>query len=40
VIWITPFAAAVPYIAAAAGPFRISMLSISSGFRSFIREIV
>ena len=36
---ITPFAAAVPYNAAAEGPFTISMLSISSGLKSFIREI-
>ncbi len=36
--WITPFAAAVPYSADAAGPFRISMLSMSSGFRSSSRD--
>jgi hypothetical protein len=34
VICTTPFAAAVPYSAAAAGPLMISMSSMSSGFRS------
>ncbi len=33
----TPFAAAVPYSAAADGPFTISMFSISSGLMSLIR---
>src|SRR5829696_3758177 len=38
VIWMTPFDAAVPYSAAAAGPFTTSMLSISSGLMSLIRD--
>ncbi len=37
--WMTPFDASVPYNAAAAGPFRISIDSMSSGLRSLIREI-
>ena len=37
VITTTPFAAAVPYSAAADGPFTISMLSISSGLMSLTR---
>jgi hypothetical protein len=35
---MTPLEAAVPYSAAAAGPFTISILSISSGLMSFMRE--
>ncbi len=35
---MTPLAAAVPYSAEAAGPFRISMLSMSSGFRSSMAD--
>src|SRR5829696_2542895 len=38
VIWMTPFDAAVPYKAAAAGPFTTSMVSISSGLMSLIRD--
>src|SRR5256885_15929942 len=38
VIWMTPFAAAVPYCAAAAGPFRTSNVSISSGLMSLNRD--
>ena len=37
---MTPLAAAVPYSAEAAGPLITSMLSMSSPFRSSIREIV
>ena len=38
-IWITPAAASVPYSVAAAGPLMISRLSMSSGLKSFQREI-
>ena len=38
VTWSTPFAAAVPYSAAAAGPLMTSMLSMSSGLRSLMRD--
>jgi hypothetical protein len=37
VMTTTPFAAAVPYNAAADGPFTISMPSISSGLMSLAR---
>jgi hypothetical protein len=37
-ICTTPFAASVPYSAAADGPFTISMDSISSGLKSLMRE--
>src|SRR5437773_482961 len=37
-IWITPFAASVPYSAAADGPFTTSTDSQSSGFRSLRRD--
>ena len=40
VITSTPFAAAVPYSAEAAGPFRTSTFSISSGFMSVRRLAV
>src|SRR6202171_2571484 len=38
VICITPFAAAVPYCAAAAGPLRTSYVSTSSGLISLNRD--
>ena len=38
VTWSTPFDAAVPYSAAAAGPLMISMLSMSSGLMSLMRD--
>jgi hypothetical protein len=38
-MWITPLDASVPYSVAAAGPLMISMLSMSSGLKSLIREI-
>ncbi len=36
---ITPFAASVPYSVAALGPLRTSIDSMSSGLKSFKREI-
>ena len=38
-IWMTPFEASVPYKVAAAGPFRISTLWMSSGLKSLNREM-
>ena len=40
VMRMTPLAACVPYSVPAAGPFAISMLAMSSGFRSLRREKV
>ncbi len=37
-IWMTPFEASEPYSVAAAAPFRTSMRSMSSGFRSLSRS--
>ena len=38
-ITIAPFAASIPYKAAASGPFKTTILSISSGFKSAERLV-